>query len=224
MDISWLVQESNRKTKTNTLHNAALSKPQAHTYQPLSLHQTEKKIKFMAPNEKSEKGNRAPLPGALNVPQGHYFLTRPPQVSKPRRLRSVEGTRHLPKLASPLESPFGEQGSEPLPPRGITHKPSTVSSSSAYSTASGEDHQIRVPSNVILAALGNFGNNVEAFRNSYAAGDRQSSASSRNLFARMALGVRGSTYSNRLSHASSAQSMNSVASRDSSGAPIGLAL
>lgn len=38
--------------------------------------------------------------------------------------------------------------------RGLSYKASTITSSSVYSTQSGEEHQVRVPQSVVVAALG----------------------------------------------------------------------
>ncbi|KAI6038956.1 hypothetical protein EDC04DRAFT_1813206 [Pisolithus marmoratus] len=40
------------------------------------------------------------------------------------------------------------------PHRGLSYKASTITSSSVYSTQSGEEHQVRVPPSVVVAALG----------------------------------------------------------------------
>ncbi|KAI6103053.1 hypothetical protein EDD16DRAFT_1715754 [Pisolithus croceorrhizus] len=39
-------------------------------------------------------------------------------------------------------------------PRGLSYKASTITTSSVYSTQSGEEHQVRVPQSVVVAALG----------------------------------------------------------------------
>lgn len=145
-------------------------------------------------------------------------LMRPPAPSKPKPLRSVKGSTHLAALAAeqtptPPPTPPGGQP-PPLPKKSkqrITHKPSDISSVSMYSTASGEEHQPRVPSNLLLAALGNLGGG----------GDRTSGVSSRwSLISRWTQGVQPQAGggSNRQSQASS-----QGASVDSSGMPVGVA-
>ncbi|TFK72580.1 hypothetical protein BDN72DRAFT_836142 [Pluteus cervinus] len=70
-------------------------------------------------------------------------------------------------LQVPAPSPLRHEISQ------ISHKASTVSSSSVYSTASGEERQSRVPSNLILAALGS----LDRGGNTSGEGTRNSTAS-----------------------------------------------
>ncbi|RDB21208.1 hypothetical protein Hypma_011340 [Hypsizygus marmoreus] len=232
----WREADAVRKTRLNTLHNAASSRPHMHSYKPLFPRPVDKKIKF-AGHDDDEKPSGWSLnaPGASpalqkgSVPHADLppFLTRSPaipKVSKPKPLRSVKGSSHLSTLAAEPNGHLRGQASAEPPLTRIPHKPSTISSASVYSTASGEEHEVRVPPNLIIAALGSLGSSVEAFRNSSGGGDRRSTASSNRSFLwRMVYGLQGNVQSDRYSQASS-QSASTAASRDSSGAPIGLAL
>ncbi|KAF8078211.1 hypothetical protein FPV67DRAFT_1443658 [Lyophyllum atratum] len=176
---------------------------------PLFASPMDRKVKFAGSYE-TGKASTSNLPQGNDAPP----FDKIPEVSKPRPLRSAKRSSHL-------SSPSGVRGTTHSPgdfasrSSRVTHKPSTVSSSSVYSTASGEEHQVRVPPNLILAATGDLSMTSGG-------GERRSVASSSwSFLSRMAHGVQENIY--RYSQVSS-RSAYTVDSRDSSGAPIGMAL
>ncbi|KAJ7098182.1 hypothetical protein B0H15DRAFT_945683 [Mycena belliarum] len=79
-------------------------------------------------------------------------LLRPPQA----RVKFTEKGRTTLSGPKPLRSIEGDSPLEEHKPARVPRLPSTVSSTSLYSAESGEEHQIRAPTSLILAALGSF--------------------------------------------------------------------
>ncbi|GLB35217.1 hypothetical protein LshimejAT787_0207820 [Lyophyllum shimeji] len=208
----WKEIQAAHRTKLRTVQDTG-RKSYILTYQPLVARPVDRKVKF-AGGDKTEanrlqKGHPSRLAEGKNAPSLDSF----PEVSKPMPLRSATVSAQLPPLRGLREKVHITGDVITSPPR-IPHKPSTVSSASMYSTASGEEHYVRVPPNLILAATGSLSTG--------GGGERRSVASSTwSFLSRVAHGVHGSMY--RHSQTSN-QSAYSVASRDSSGAPVGLAV
>ncbi|KAH7921483.1 hypothetical protein BV22DRAFT_728126 [Leucogyrophana mollusca] len=72
--------------------------------------------------------------------------TMPPELPE-------KATRRPASLARSNSNP-GARSSIVRSGKELSYKSSTIGSASVYSTQSGEEHQIRVPTNVVLAALG----------------------------------------------------------------------
>lgn len=183
------------KAKHEAVERPALSKPRIPTQKPFFPYPTERKIKFEARLSNEGSGSTSMV----------YAL---PEVSKPRPLRSEKTSPHL---------SFGTRdrylGTSRVYLPKIAHKPSTVSSASVYSTESGEEHQLRAPPNLILAATGGLDVDSRGVQ-------RSVTSSNRSLLSRMAHGVQGNTPR----HSQTSTSAYTTLSRDSSGAPIGMAL
>lgn len=196
----WNEVEAGHKTKLNTVQEIG-RKSDILSYQPSFARPVDRKVKFAGGGKMGASRSKSGLAFTLAQVKTAPPFDMVPEVSKPRPLQSAKGS---PRLSSHVTS-------DPLR---IPHKPSTVSSSSVYSTASGEEHQVRVPPNLILAATGELSTSE--------GGERPLVASSSwSLLSRMAHGVQENMY--RHSHASS-RSAYSAASRDLSGSAIGLAL
>ncbi|KAG6865286.1 hypothetical protein C0991_003746 [Blastosporella zonata] len=188
--------EAEAKPKQDMVHHAALSEPRSPSQEPFFPHPMDRKIQFETRSDDPESGASSTIDGL-------------PEVSKPRPLRSAKTSSRSLLGARDRYLAMGR----PISPK-IAHKPSTVSSISMYSTASGEEHQVRVPPNLILAATGGLGIDT--------GGDRHSATSSNwSFLSRMAPGVQGSA--TRYSQASS-QTAYTALSRDSAGVPVGVAL
>ncbi|KAF5387008.1 hypothetical protein D9615_001753 [Tricholomella constricta] len=212
----WREVEAGRRTKLNTVQNAVMSKSRMLSNQPLFARPMDRKVKFAGGDETKPCSWEAASVSTSTQGAATPPLDGVPEVSKPKPLRSVRGSSRLPSMGTRAMDRALET---PEPPK-MTHKASTVSSSSMYSTASGEEHQVRVPPNLILAAMGDVGTSVS----SRGGGDRDRrsvASSSWSFLSRVAHGVQGNIQ--RYSQASS-RSTYSAASRDSSGAPIGVAL
>ncbi|KAL4064334.1 hypothetical protein V8B97DRAFT_2093078 [Scleroderma yunnanense] len=78
---------------------------------------------------------------ATTIKQTPSFVKPTAIHLRPPKLRSSAGGDIRPPLTDHLN-------------RGLSYKASTITSSSVYSTQSGEERQVRVPPSVILAALG----------------------------------------------------------------------
>ncbi|TFK42842.1 hypothetical protein BDQ12DRAFT_732442 [Crucibulum laeve] len=174
------------RTKRNTLQNARISTPRAHSYRPVFTRPPEKKVKFAS--DASESATEKNTPKA-DVPPAREpaILAKSTPVIYPKRARdekSMTGTSGRSASAWSARSP-------PTTTKGIPRKPSTIDSVSVYSTASGEEHQVRAPTNLILAALGNIGSTMDAAfnRTSYTGGDRHSSSSAWSFIPRNNQGV-----------------------------------
>lgn len=213
----WKEVEAGHRTKLNRIQEIG-RKPHILSYQSVFARPMDRKVKFVGGDKTgSDKTMASRSESGLAFTLAHVKATPPlaevPEVSKPRPLRSAKGSSHL-SSPSGLKGTFHISGNVTTSPPRIPHKPSTVSSLSMYSAASGEEHQVRVPPNLILAATGELSTSW--------GGERRSVASSSwSFLSRMAHGVQENMY--RHSQASN-RSAYTVPSRDSSGAPIGMAL
>ncbi|KAF8892682.1 hypothetical protein BD779DRAFT_1510329 [Infundibulicybe gibba] len=169
--------ESLRRTKSNTRRNAALSKPWSHTYRPLYARPAEKKIKFAAPDEPKQHQPEIvqphpPIPPPISISSPKKVVM---PIKKPRptpRVYGMDETRTEPKPTELVPAkdaapkvisekgsalPRSPLGAPPITPATtVSHRPSTLSSASAYSTASG-DGDSRTLSGGVLQALGDPG-------------------------------------------------------------------
>jgi len=225
-------QEELRKTRFNTLRNAAASKPRIQTHQPLFSRPAEKKIRFANDDSKNLGGAKVgdwrqdmpSLIGRREVPTFSVPSAVVPKLSKPKLLRSVKGSQRFASLAVALKdrpsisSLVPESG--PSTEGAIPHKSSTISSASVYSTASAEEHQVWTLSDPILAALNleGSGHRVDAAFRSSSRGTEWHSPTSSNDSYLSALD-QGVPSSNRDSRASN----GSAYSRVADGTPIGMA-
>ncbi|KAG5735519.1 hypothetical protein E4T56_gene11014 [Termitomyces sp. T112] len=133
--ICW--GEAKAATKYETTQHRALSEPYSPSQGPCFPYPVERRLKFETRSNNPKSASTSTVSGL-------------PGVSKPRPLRSAKNSSHL-----PLGAKDRYFGTSMLSPPKIAHKPSsTVSSVSMYSTESGEEHQVRVPPNLILAATG----------------------------------------------------------------------
>ncbi|TFK26361.1 hypothetical protein FA15DRAFT_290356 [Coprinopsis marcescibilis] len=136
LDRSAAKERRDAATRTNTLRNANISRPRVQTryrtlYQPRPV---EKQVKFVNQNNMANAILQVPAPPPTRV----------------QRLKAMTGFHE-----KDVEQGCGN-GGERLPPPAVAHQSSrqTMSSTSEYSTASGEEHQVRAPANLLLAALG----------------------------------------------------------------------
>lgn len=171
-----------------------------------------------------------PLPSLINREEIATFsapsaVVPKASISKPKLLRSVKGAHHLSTLAAASKnrlsiSSLRESASFVGP--GISHKPSTISSASVYSTASGEEHEVWALSDPILAALyleSLGGGGDVAHRSSFGGTDWHSPTSSNhNYFSAFDQKVPSS---NRHSQASNGSSYRPIV--DENGALVGMA-
>lgn len=128
LDRSVAKDRREAATRANTLRNSHISRPKVQTrYRPFNPNVVEKQVKFT-----DEQQNEEEIPDSVQLP-------RPPSRAQRFITRFQSDS-----VASQLSAPS------------IAHQTSrqTMSSISEYSTASGEDHQHRAPSNLLLAALG----------------------------------------------------------------------
>lgn len=231
--------EAFHKTKYNTLHNAAASKPRIQAYQPLFSRPAGKKIRFAGDDDGEvgdgnvgdgnvdDRGPEIPLPSLVNQEEVATFSAPSavvPKGSKPKLLRSVKGSQRLSSLTATSKdrlSIASLRDSASFGP-GISHKPSTISSASVYSTASGEEHAAWALRDSIVAAL-----NLESLRSNVDAASRNSSGGTnwhspvslrQNYFSAL---DQGGPPSNRHSQASNGST--GLPRIDENGAPIGMA-
>lgn len=115
-----------------------------------------------------------PQPSQSTPPSSFSFL----KSSKKRKQSSLVNQAELGTIATPSQI----IGPSPLRNEISTQRSSTITSSSMYSTASGEERLSRVPSGLIWAALGGSSNNSEAGRDSWGTSNGAWSSWSRGGF------------------------------------------
>ncbi|KAH6918858.1 hypothetical protein BKA70DRAFT_1137123 [Coprinopsis sp. MPI-PUGE-AT-0042] len=133
LDRSVAKDRREAATRANTLRNSHISRPKVQTrYRPFNPNAVEKQVKF------SDEHNGEETPDAVQLPR-----------------RPSRAQRFITRFQTEPKESVGGEGGHPRAP-GMEHQPSrqTMSSVSQYSTASGEEHQYRAPSNSLLAALG----------------------------------------------------------------------
>ncbi|KAF9002010.1 hypothetical protein BDQ17DRAFT_567666 [Cyathus striatus] len=177
--------EALKKTKRNTLRNAHISRPRIHSYRPLFPRPAEKKIKFAdsaepETKEKNDENERLVAPSVS-------FMREPKSKSPAEQATPIFPRKAAVfKPSATLASSTPPERTHPLATKKLPHKPSNTDSASVYSTASGEEHQIRAPPNLIIAALENLAGNSEVAhtRNSGNLAERRSNSSIWSLFSR----------------------------------------
>ncbi|KAJ7470488.1 hypothetical protein FB451DRAFT_1400089 [Mycena latifolia] len=115
---------------------------------------------------RTKSNTRYNASAALSQPWAERYrptLLRPAEA----RVKFTEKSRTL-SGPKPLRSANGSSEQQPKPAR-VPRLPSTVSSVSLYSAESAEEHQVRAPTSLILAALGS----VEAVLARGSWGDRR---------------------------------------------------
>lgn len=179
------------------MHNATVSKPRVQAYRPLFARPADKKIRFAgedrgnADDGKKEDEKVDSRQQEVTLPSLDASRTTPsamaPETSKPMPLRSMKGTQRLSPLATASKdrlSLASLRDSGFFTPR-VAHKPSTISSGSLYSTASGEERDRLGRPNSILAALNleSLGGNGDTTHRSPTGGvGHQLPSSSKNTF------------------------------------------
>jgi hypothetical protein len=173
-----------------------------------------------------------PLPSLINRGEVTTFpapsvVVPKASIPKPKLLRSAKGSQHLSTLVVPSKKRLSIpslRDSASFGGPGISHKPSTISSASVYSTASGEEHEVWALSDPILGALNleSLGSGVDAaaaHRNSSGGTDGHSPALSQHSYY-SAFDQRGPS-SNRHSQTGNGSAYRPIV--DENGALVGMA-